>query len=70
MPAIETLSIALPTEIAIIVQQAIDAGEYASQSEVVSDALRDWIYKRNMRVKDVSYLRSVWRESVADDSDG
>ncbi len=42
MPTIEKLSIALPTEMASVVRQAVDAGEYSSQSEVVRDALRDW----------------------------
>ena len=66
MPATETLSIALPAEIATLVQQAVDAGEYTSQSEVVSDALRDWTCKRTH----YQQLRNAWLEAVADVSDG
>ncbi len=70
MPTIEKLSIALPTEMAATVRQAVDAGEYSSQSEVVREALRDWTYKRNMRAQGLATLRKAWLESVADDSDG
>lgn len=49
MPTIEKLSIALPSEMAAIVRQAVDVGEYSSNSEVVRDALRDWTHKRRLR---------------------
>ena len=76
MPTIEKLSIALPAEMAKLVRQAVDAGEYSSQSEVVRDALRDWTQKRNLRAKDsrtahtIADLRKAWLEAVADNSDG
>ena len=76
MPTIEKLSIALPTEMANIVRQAVAAGEYSSQSEVVRDALRDWTHKRSVRERGVRSahtlqdLRRLWQEAVADDSDG
>ena len=49
MPTVEKLSIALPEEMAAIVRNAVDRGEYSSNSEVIRDALRDWTYKRNLR---------------------
>jgi antitoxin ParD1/3/4 len=76
MPTIEKLSIALPTEMANLVRQAVHAGEYSSQSEVVRDALRDWTQKRNLRAQGprtahtLADLRQLWLEAVADDSDG
>ena len=70
MPTIEKLSIALPTEMATVVRQAVDAGEYSSQSEVVRDALRDWTHKRNLRAQGLAELRRVWLEAIADDSEG
>ena len=66
----QCLSIALPTEMAILVRQAVDVGEYFSQSEVFRDALRDWTYKRNLRAQGLRELRRAWLEVVADDSDG
>lgn len=70
MPTIEKLSIALPTEMAAVVRQAVEAGEYSSQSEVVRDALRDWQHKRNLRSHGLLELRKAWLEAVADDSEG
>jgi antitoxin ParD1/3/4 len=70
MPTIEKLSIALPTEMAMIVRQAVEAGEYSSQSEVVRDALRDWTHKRYLRAQGLQELRKAWLKAVADDSEG
>ena len=70
MPTIEKLSIALPAEMATLVRRAVDAGEYSSNSEVVREALRDWTHKRNLREQSLSNLRKLWREAVADDSEG
>ncbi|MFZ0661204.1 MAG: type II toxin-antitoxin system ParD family antitoxin [Acidobacteriaceae bacterium] len=70
MPTIEKLSIALPAEMATIVRQAVEAGEYSSQSEVVRDALRDWTHKRNLRAQGLQEMRKAWLEAVADDSEG
>jgi antitoxin ParD1/3/4 len=70
MPTIEKLSIALPSEMAALVRRAVDVGEYSSNSEVIRDALRDWIYKRNLREQSLSNLRKAWQQAVADDSEG
>jgi antitoxin ParD1/3/4 len=70
MPTIEKLSIALPSEMAAIVRQAVDVGEYSSNSEVIRDALRDWTHKRRMREQGVAGLRKLWQEAVSDNSDG
>jgi antitoxin ParD1/3/4 len=70
MPTIEKLSIALPSEMALLVRHAVDVGEYASNSEVIRDALRDWTHKRNLREQGLANLRKQWLEAVADDSEG
>jgi antitoxin ParD1/3/4 len=70
MPTIEKLSIALPSEMAAIVRQAVNVGEYSSNSEVVRDALRDWTHKRKMREQGVAGLRKLWQEAVSDNSEG
>jgi antitoxin ParD1/3/4 len=46
MPAVEKISIALPPEMAANVREAVETGEYASTSEVVRDALHEWMLKR------------------------
>ena len=70
MPTIEKLSIALPTEMAAVVREAVEAGEYSSNSEVVRDALRDWTHKRKMRVQSLKGLRLRWQEAMSDNSEG
>jgi antitoxin ParD1/3/4 len=71
MASVEKLSIALPPEMAASVRKAVDAGEYASSSEVIRDALRDWSRKRSVREqKGVAELRQKWQEAQASDSSG
>ncbi|MFI3197560.1 MAG: type II toxin-antitoxin system ParD family antitoxin [Methylococcaceae bacterium] len=41
MASVEKISIALTKDMASVVRQAVDSGEYASNSEVIRDALRD-----------------------------
>ena len=64
MPSIEKISIALPPEMVAQVRQAVEAGEYASSSEVVRDALRDWSEKRNLRQQGLEELRELWRQAL------
>ncbi len=46
----EKLSIALTPELAKMVREAVGSGDYASSSEVIREALRDWKTKRLMGV--------------------
>lgn len=70
MPNIEKVSIALPSEMLEKVREAVEAGEYASSSEVVRDALRSWQETRKLRVEYTEYLRKAWAEAMADNSPG
>ncbi|HEY1243617.1 MAG TPA: type II toxin-antitoxin system ParD family antitoxin [Hyphomicrobiaceae bacterium] len=65
MAEIERLSIALPTPMADAVRRAVDAGEYASTSEVIRDALRLWESRRNLRERDIEIVRQRWDEGKA-----
>jgi antitoxin ParD1/3/4 len=65
MAEIERLSIALPTPMADAVRRAVDAGEYASTSEVIRDALRLWESRRQLRERDVEIVRQRWEEGKA-----
>jgi antitoxin ParD1/3/4 len=60
MAQIERLSIALPSPMADAVRQAVEAGEYASTSEVIRDALRLWESRRELRERDLAVLRERW----------
>lgn len=70
MASIEKISIALPPEMVLLVRQAVETGEYASNSEVVRDALRDWIHKRSLRQQGIEELRRVWQQALEDRSPG
>ena len=68
MPSVEKISIALPPEMVALVRQAVEAGEYASSSEVVRDALRDWTHRRDLRQQGIEELRKVWQQAMEDNS--
>ena len=70
MASVEKISIALPPEMVALLRQAVDTGEYASNSEVVRDALRDWTQKRNLRQLGVEELRQVWQQAIEDRKPG
>lgn len=70
MTTAEKISIALPPEMVHIVRAAVETGEYASSSEVVRDALRDWAYKRSLRMQGIAELRTVWQEALSDKTPG
>ena len=70
MASVEKISIALPTEMVSLVRQAVETGEYASSSEVVRDALRDWSHKRSLRQQGIEELREVWQQAMEDHSPG
>jgi antitoxin ParD1/3/4 len=65
MAEIERLSIALPAPMADAVRRAVDAGEYASTSEVIRDALRLWESRRHLRERDLEIVRQRWDEGKA-----
>jgi len=70
MSTIEKISIALPLEMITIVRGAVETGEFASTSEVVRDALRDWTLKRQLRREGIEELRRVWQQAINDKTPG
>lgn len=70
MTTAEKISIALPPEMVAIVRNAVATGEYASSSEVIRDALRDWTFKRTLRQQGIAQLRQLWQEALHDKTPG
>jgi antitoxin ParD1/3/4 len=70
MASVEKISIALPPQMVALVRQAVETGEYASSSEVVREALRDWSQKRSLRQQGIEELRRVWQQAMEDKSPG
>lgn len=65
MSQVEKVSIALTAELAATVRAAVATGEYASSSEVVREALRDWTRRRTLRQRETEILRELWEEGLA-----
>lgn len=65
MPDVRKVSIALTGEQIHVLKAAVDAGEYATTSEIVREAVRDWQFKRELRREDLSRLRQLWDEGKA-----
>lgn len=64
MATVEKISIALPPDMVATLREAVDSGEYASASEVIRDALRDWKLKRKVETLDVDELRLLIQEGA------
>ena len=64
MATIERISIALTQEMAAVVREAVESGEYASNSEVIRDALRDWKLKRTLQQQQIDELRRLWEAGL------
>jgi antitoxin ParD1/3/4 len=65
MANVEKLSIALTPEMAGLVRGAVESGEYATTSEVVREALREWKQRRTLDQRDIEELRRLWAEGLA-----
>lgn len=66
MQNVEKISIALPPEMTALMRRVVKAGEYASTSEVIRDALREWTYRRELRQRGLDELRAMWDEAIND----
>ena len=65
MSKVSKISIALTLELNEMVQNAVASGSYASASEVVREALRDWEEKQGGRQLIDADLLRLWNEGVA-----
>jgi antitoxin ParD1/3/4 len=67
MPTVEKISIALTEDMAALVREAVESGEYVSTSEVIREALRDWKHRRALAHEE---LRRLWQEGIESGSAG
>src|ERR1039458_10507930 len=66
MSTIERMTITMPADMAAVVKAAVDAGDYASTSEVVRDALREWKIKRAIQLQELTALKTDISQVLAD----
>ena len=64
MPGAEKMSITLTPALAEMVNQAVATGDYASTSEVIREALRDWRLKQLTRQRQLDELRRLVEEGI------
>lgn len=64
MSKMEKLSIALTHELADDVRAAISSGDYASASEVMRDALREWRHGREERAAAIARIQELWNQGL------
>lgn len=65
MSEIGKVSVALTAEQVDALKDAVASGEYATTSEIVREALRDWQLKTALRHEELQRLRRLWDEGVA-----
>lgn len=70
MPEIERLTITLPADMAGMVKGAVEGGDYASTSEVIREALRDWKMKRELQRHRFAALKAEIDRGMADVTEG
>lgn len=65
MDNVEKISITLTAEQAKLVRAAVKSGAFATTSEVIRDALRDWQLKRRLEDEQITEYRRLWAEGIA-----
>lgn len=70
MAEIERMTVTLPAEMAALVRSAVEEGDYASSSEVVREALRDWKAKRALQLQELAALRADIDRGLSDVAEG
>jgi len=63
---LERLTVTMPTDMTTAIRQAVSDGEYASTSEVVRDALREWTTRRQRTPGELARLKADINQGLAD----
>ena len=66
MSEVERMTITLTAKMAKAVKGAVSAGEYASNSEIIREALRDWHHKRALQERELEGLRADVKTGIDD----
>lgn len=66
MKTVDRITITLPPEMAETVRAAVESGQYASNSEIIREALSDWTHKNTLRDRQLEALRKDVKEGLAD----
>jgi antitoxin ParD1/3/4 len=58
MAKLERITVTMPEEMAAKMRAAVESGEYATTSEIVREALRDWEVYQERRQAKLEWLRA------------
>lgn len=64
MATIEKISVALPADMLELVKKAVETGDYATTSEVIREALREWKARRETREEALAEVRRLVQEGL------
>jgi antitoxin ParD1/3/4 len=64
MANVEKISVAVTPEMAAMLREVVGSGEYASSSEVMREALREWKFRRGQRERAIEELGRLWDEGI------
>ncbi|MGU3536386.1 type II toxin-antitoxin system ParD family antitoxin [Methylobacterium sp. A54F] len=70
MADVEHMTVTLTEPMAAQIRASVEAGEYASASEAVRDALRLWSSRHAARAREVADLQRAWDAGKASGSHG
>jgi antitoxin ParD1/3/4 len=65
MSKVEKISVALTPEMAQMVKAGVSSGDYASSSELIREALREWRQKREIQAQAREELGKLWDVGMA-----
>ncbi len=65
MANVEKVSVALTPEMAATMREVVASGAYASASEVMREALREWQERRTLRKRAIEELGRLWDAGIA-----
>ncbi|MBB3967190.1 ribbon-helix-helix domain-containing protein [Rhizobium metallidurans] len=65
MANVEKISVSMTPQQAELLRDAVESGAYASSSEIIREAMRDWAAKWEGRKGDITRLRALWAEGKA-----
>jgi antitoxin ParD1/3/4 len=66
MAEMERLTVTLTSDLADMVKSAVESGDYASVSEVIRAALREWKLKRALQLQELAALKADIDRGLAD----
>jgi len=66
MQSAEKISITVTPEMLRLIRESVDAGEYASTSEVIRDAMRLWQRRREEHAEAIKSIKARIRRSLDD----